>query len=50
MISKIVEELLIEGKVNKLQTFGYQVERQNASTVIGGGGGYNALNMPPLMQ
>ena len=27
LISKIVEELLLEGKLNKLQTFGYQVER-----------------------
>jgi len=27
LISKIVEELLMEGKVNKLQTFGYQIER-----------------------
>lgn len=31
LISKVVEELLVEGKVNKLQTFGYQIER------IGGG-------------
>jgi uncharacterized protein YwgA len=27
LISKIVEELLIEGKLNKLQTFGYQLEK-----------------------
>ncbi len=27
MIQKIVEELLLEGKTNKLQTSGYQIER-----------------------
>ncbi len=50
MITKIVEELLIEGKVNKLQTFGYQLERQNGSNVTGGFNGYNAINMPAMMQ
>jgi hypothetical protein len=50
MITKIVEELLIEGKVNKLQTFGYQLERQNGSNITGGFTGYNAINMPSMMQ
>ena len=49
MITKIVEELLLENKVNKLQTFGYQIERQGGN-ITGGFNGYNALNMPPMMQ
>jgi hypothetical protein len=47
LISKIVEELLIEGKLNKLQTFGYQLEKTGGP--VPSGGGYNAMNMPPMM-
>jgi hypothetical protein len=51
LISKIVEELLLEGKVNKLQTFGYQIERQGGGPPIGGGmSGFNAINMPAMLQ
>jgi hypothetical protein len=49
LISKIVEELLIEGKLNKLQTFGYTLERNGIPTSTGGAGGYNAINMPTMM-
>lgn len=38
MISKIVEELLIEGKVNKLQTFGYTYDRGGLGPNTVGGG------------
>ena len=29
LISKVIEDLLIENKVNKMQTFGYTLDRQN---------------------
>ena len=35
--------------MNKLQTFGYTLEKNGIPTSTGGAGGYNAMNMPPMM-
>ncbi len=42
LISKIVEELLLENKTNKLQTFGYQLERNP--------GGISNPNIPTMQS
>lgn len=41
MISKVIKELLMENKLNKLQTFGYKLMPNGGMDGYGGGYGNN---------